>query len=1039
MAWINLPSISVTNGSEIVAVNDGTVTKNIKIGDALVINNYQPVEIFGVFADQLVLRGPWQNSNVNNASAVVMPTFGDFNAATQALRQAVVTTQGNFAELEKWFTQFGTIHFKGLDGSLHSARSFKQMDSDVEELEAKANDLVAELGARAYSRSYVAVKEAMEARKLTLAASGFIHTGTHYVHANGAYGTAVNEGLTCRWANTNYANTLWLGDLNDATYRVGESKTLYPLMNIAGHRVRLGLHYREVKFPQAPDGKVTFNKSTGVTTVHSDPAAAFAFAQGDTTGNTEVVINRVDMYGLEFWPREVTDGLYPFGDVQYQSASPINVPLTVNNDKPMSYFAAYPGDTSSRGTYWKLSELTFVQMAQVMNDPDTNAWYDESGKLIQFCFRQRTGLGAGNGDWGNIKPVSNDVLFNHGPIIKNRFSVQGELDDARVPSHANDGYFGSLSQKSRKELGVFSASPESPEVISLGNECYFYLLGTVPRLNQGAFHPSLNPMGAAEWIKQGDILGQWYLRPDFTKDTLLCFTPVTSATGSVGKRNTGKIGSTSGRPDGRFYDAIYASGQGGVIDWRLPARDMSGKEEAAKVFQKVVNGTYRGKQGLPLTKFVKGIDAEGSMGSGIYWNGADNPTGLTAEDVIVGSAIAVIYADGTSAHLGFVGYSLSAQAVRVVNAEGNEISVKRTSNRYMLTYASHISVSGNFTTLDVISPPEKILATPALASSWMGRWIHEIPKGVSQTYQLVRKMVTSGNTFTAPYTTNNGASWASQPLSIDGTTNSVTANWDGRHVWIVPYTAFAKQTKRSTNKPVFNGSEGLGDVLGTPLFNAPNGCLLQESLLGKVSTNDAPNSYWQMGVMSKRFYNDGKLASGGDSPQHEPLLAGTPNNNSPAVKALWHQASNNQQTSLNFLWNELVFDTDWRTPDKVWSGGSVSVAVGETFRAESSSAYAVAGLLMRCVKALTANATVLGAMHVSVGGDVISLSDGQTYFKVVNNGWSDDSTIRMIDGVGTFNNENGDTCLYGTDELAMPYGYTKNQAGAGKQVVGVDL
>ncbi|EGR1369688.1 hypothetical protein D9A30_01665 [Vibrio parahaemolyticus] len=54
-------------------------------------------------------------------------------------------------------------------------------------------------------------------------------------------------------------------------------------------------------------------------------------------------------------------------------------------------------------------------------------------------------------------------------------------------------------------------------------------------------------------------------------------------------------------------------------------------------------------------------------------------------------------------------------------------------------------------------------------------------------------------------------------------------------------------------------------------------------------------------------------------------------------------------------------------------------------------------------------------------------------------GWGDDSTVRIIDGIGTFINLNGDTCLYGTHELAIPYGYTKNKARAGSQVSGVDL
>ncbi|HAS6390115.1 TPA: hypothetical protein I7251_13905 [Vibrio vulnificus] len=871
------------------------------------------------------------------------------------------------------------------------------------------------------------------------AASGFIHTGTHYVHANGAYGTAVNEGLTCRWANTNYANTLWLGDLNDATYRVGESKTLYPLMNIAGHRVRLGLHYREVKFPQAPDGKVTFNKSTGVTTVHSDPAAAFAFAQGDTTGNTEVVINRVDMYGLEFWPREVTDGLYPFGDVQYQSASPINVPLTVNNDKPMSYFAAYPGDTSSRGTYWKLSELTFVQMAQVMNDPDTNAWYDESGKLIQFCFRQRTGLGAGNGDWGNIKPVSNDVLFNHGPIIKNRFSVQGELDDARVPSHANDGYFGSLSQKSRKELGVFSASPESPEVISLGNECYFYLLGTVPRLNQGAFHPSLNPMGAAEWIKQGDILGQWYLRPDFTKDTLLCFTPVTSATGSVGKRDTGKIGSTSGRSDGRLYDAIYASGQGGVIDWRLPARDMGGKEEAAKVFQQVVNGTYRGLEKLKRTWITPPI--------------AQTPS-YAATSIATKVGTQDLYKTGDVVSL----YDITTNQVLVTTVitgvRNGAIDVRDTFSRLIgeahivVTTETNISVSSNFTQLNVLGSPLDILATLALAGGWGGTWINNIPDGTTKQFAYSRKNISKvGDGTDAVTTTNRGGTWSASGISTTPNTDNIFGG-SGQSVaagviYVIPYTAFAKQTRPSTNKAVFNASEGLGDVWASGDNYLSQGNGLIESLLGKVGKDNQDGNQERRYTLKQYQIAANALKVAANPNTHEPIDLKAPINDSPAVKTLWYQTSDNQRLGLSFAYNELVWNP--MTTQRVLDSGATLYTAqnGILYRFENAAFGSYQGLTVRCLRTTSLSAGTLPLYFTRYDNYIIDGNmSAAPIFEVVKHGrygWGDDSTVRIVDGQSTFINLNGDLCLYGTDELAMPYGYTKNQAGAGKQVVGVDL
>ncbi|HBH7890704.1 TPA: hypothetical protein KDX54_000093 [Vibrio vulnificus] len=772
----------------------------------------------------------------------------------------------------------------------------------------------------------------------------------------------------------------------------------------------------------------------------------------------EVVINRVDMAGLEFSKQKAREYLYPYGMIQSKATTVDGVATTEDTVRPITYFAVFEGDTTSRGRGWKLADLTFVQLATIMSNPDHNAWYNEAGELIQFRCRQRTIAGLGNGDWGATNIGINAAKDRYLGFATNTFvHAQGALDTVTAVNSVTSRIYESNVSGHTDEVGVYKVNNDSGAT-AVDGECYFYVLATVPRLNQGAYHPSFNPMGCEAWRSNSGYGVTWTGLSSGGQAVGIASHVSISVAGAFNINMNGHAKGTPGdiprigiygdikgvangfpRSDGRAFDAIYASGQGGVIDWRLPARDMSGKEEAAKVFQKVVNGTYRGLERLPLTKFVDAADAEGSMNKNIYWHGGSNPTGLTAKDAIVGSAIAAVYEDGTSAHLGFVGKHLSDSSVEVVDANGKGIAVKRTSNRYMITYYTNISVSGNFTTLDVVGSPEEILATPALANGWIGRRIPKIPDG-STGQALTRKRVDSGN-INRTYTTNNGVTWTSNSVAFDTVTNSdKTTAWSADAVNLYGYTAFAKQTKNSTNKPVLNGSDGLGDVIADSVYHTQYGALLVESLIGKVPTNDRAPELTYL-TLTKRMVNPSGAMNDASVhlPKHEPVDITAPTNNSPAVKALWCQASNNQQATLNFLWNEMVFDTNWRTPDKVWSGGSVSVAVGETFRAESSSAYAVAGLLMRCVKAVTANASVLGAMHVSVGGDVISLSDGQTYFKVVNNGWSDDSTIRIIDGVGTFNNENGDTCLYGTDELAMSYGYTKNQAGAGKQVVGVDL
>ncbi len=1194
MTWITLPSVSVQNGSKIVTVNN-TQTTNIKVGDALLIGNYQPVEIAGVFATQLSLRTNWSNAAQANASAVVLPTFGDFNAATQALRQATQVTQGNFKTLEDWGTKFGNITFEGQDNSKHTARTLLQMDADVSELEEQANNLIVSLSGRNFTLSKAILDAMRSGNKEQYAASGFIHTGLQ--HKDTASIEGINEGLwTYIHESDSYRQSLRLGRLRANANSVGTSKEDFAVMNVAGFTSVLFSGVNDgfqIKFPDAPNGTVVSDSSgncrgTGKPTLdlskEVDPkygdvadsvneavARAFegelgngdfrngltgwAFANGmeiipnhsagvtrfniktagngqcnnDTANNRlvrglkykatiyvadssgtfflstlkdsaidqqhalkngwneieftmgdslypvrksnaqagqyidigffsvtalteEVVINRVDMAGLEFSKQKAREYLYPYGMIQSKATTVDGVATTEDTIRPITYFAVFDGDTTSRGRGWKLADLTFVQLATIMSNPEHNAWYNEAGELMQFRCRQRTVAGLGNGDWRVANPKGDILSF--GTENLTRVAAQGGLDNPAGTSSGGNFFAGYTftGHNKKPEVGMFTVSSNSGEYQAPDGECYFYVLATVPRLNQGVYHPSFNPMGAdkaANVAHTGSVF--WYELGNETVTTLKTF--LSRSAGGIGHNGSGwgSISSNiSGRPDGRFYDAIYASGQGGVIDWRLPARDMSGKEEAAKVFQKVVNGTYRGIEKLVKTRFFDGayvgyfsaentshalFTTEASGGGGINFHG----NGLTVGKPVIAwqPSSGLVGYGSVSGTNGYLRLRQGDANRGIENHQAGFLASGGTANPwyFALVEDTGVSVSGNFTTLDVIGSTERILATPALANGWVGRWIPDwVPTTPSQP--MTRKWL-SGN-IAKTHTSDLGGSWSNTAnTGGDDVTNKANTYQNSNHdlVQILHYKIFAKQTKGSVNKSVLNGSEGVGDVCAMDRYTTFNGASFVESLIGKVPISSSQRTYAELMLQEATKTNEGKLAF----VTHTALTLDTPTNNSPAVKALWHQASNNQQATLNLLWNELIFDTNWRTPDKVWSGGSVSVAVGETFRAESSSAYAVAGLLMRCVKALTANATVLGAMHVSVGGEVTSLTDGQTYFKVVNNGWSDDSTIRIIDGVGTFNNENGDACLYGTDELAMHYGYTKNQAGAGKQVVGVDL
>ncbi|EGR1219992.1 hypothetical protein BBN03_02695 [Vibrio parahaemolyticus] len=790
----------------------------------------------------------------------------------------------------------------------------------------------------------------------------------------------------------------------------------------------------------------------------------------------EVVINRVDLFGFEYFLEEISKAnpfVYPYGCIQSKLTS-IEGIATKESNRPITYYSVFDGDTTSKGKGVDFWAATDDQKIAFVSNPDHNIYLLDDGRLVQWRVRQRTIAGIGNGKWRNINPVGigattaeNILNWDGGTRVK----AQAGGD---VVMTGSTGYFTSYQLKQyndKPELGVFTARYASNCV---DYECYFHVCGVVPRLNQGAYHPSFNPMGSASVLETTgrDWSRKWYAVDAVPlKNTADCF-DFTGANRTSYPYLVGKVvGSTAssstlsgsiaagdkfcGRPDGKFYDAIYASGQGGVIDYRLSAWDMSSKEEASKIFQKVVNGSYRGEELLTKTKVfgsTQGATYQGVV-SGMYkWNasaadfvisdgalgtsGASAPIiGWLVQESKVFPVTYLFQASGSSTTQIYCGQSAWE------NTKPNGVVQDIVSNKPMY-FVQHITtnipVSGDFTQVDVIGEPANILTTPALANGWIGSWNHKFHTNYN-TIVGTRKNVLGA--VARRYTDNLGTAWGSDSPAWDSAKNTFVASSlqpTGR-VEIWEYTAFAKQTKSSTNKPVLNGVEGLGGVYATARGHKDDAVLLAESFMGKVLTSTAA-PYAQLKVFENtRFGSTGIINQYPIAGSHSPIGIIAPNNDSPAVKALWYQTADNQQCSLNFAWNELVWKNlivkDVNTASSPVKQGEVYVIKadvplkGQIFKANGNNAgWNWSGMYMGDE----------GEVYYG-GGDSVSLDTTVKSYQGKSDGWGDDSTVRIIDGIGTFINLNGDTCLYGTHELAIPYGYTKNKARACSQVSGVDL
>ncbi|EGR3070236.1 hypothetical protein DMW20_11790 [Vibrio parahaemolyticus] len=852
---------------------------------------------------------------------------------------------------------------------------------------AKLAAFIQESSWKQYAQSEANMKAMRTLASNEFAASGFVHYGKHASDKN-AFPT-INEGMWQTGLGAGDQNLILIGGGSSSSYNGGTSKTTYPVTTIAGfvsNILHIGTTTQDcsaIKFPEAPDGTVTYNKATGAVNKHPDTTTAFDYA--NTSADIEVVINRVDMFGFEYFLEEVTE-VFPYGCIQ-SKATTIEGIATKDSTRPDTYFAVFDGDITSKGKCVVWDDLTKEQKAKIVSNPDHNLFLMNDGRLVQWRVRQRTVAGIGNGDWSYLNPAASGTDASYISFVKGQNVRPQGIQDTVKPVGSGWGAFATKNSGNtwiEENQGIFQGSntgkPEDA-TIAVDGECYFLVCGVVPRLNQGAYHPSFNPMGAKRWnTTTTNAAGEpWYGAISLVGSSISdCFKQVDAKTDSTTKaaaQASGNIGTYSGRPDNKFYDAIYSSGQGGVIDYRLSAWDMSSKEEASKIFQKVVNGSYRGKEQLVETRLDFFLSASASNASIHHANGRivsyDDVVGFVADTANFGVGTTEVLCWNVTKNLDY------SQYLAVYN--GDLYCITRgvdAGDKMMLTVKTNIPASGDFTQVDVIGSPSEILATPDLANGWLGGWVAAIPPSAPAFYATRKALKVP---VLRQYTTNNGASWSSdsEPL-FDMTWNGRKGTYAANQVTLWTYTAFAKQTKSSSNKKVLNGSEGVGDVWASADNFLIQGNGLIESLLGKVGKDDQDGEQERRLSLTSHFFTpEGNLKGGSGYQIHSALGLQKPLNDSSAVKALWYQTATNDQVGLNFAYNELKYKDGVENP---W---------GDT-----------------------------------VAGTKYSNPHGQ---------------VRITDGKGTYVNLNGDTCLYGSNELAIPYGYIKNKARAGKQVAGVDF
>ena len=915
MAAFTASQAKVDNGSKVVQINSGESVSNVRGGDFLVIAN-AVVEINRAYigADNkgyFELVKNWPNSNQSNQPCIVIPTTAEFKTIVAALNEANALVNDNYQAMQAWQTQMGTVTFVNKDKTTTTVKTLKQIEADN----------LAQMNAyHPYPWAMRKVEfDAMRAANNEKYASGFVYFGKN---KNYPSHIPINEGLT---ANADLDFLILGVDETSPNDNIGQSRENNPVINIAGVLTRIQNLSSEtarskVLLPPAEEGKRTYDSNTGTSVVHATSDIAFA----SETDTNKVVMARQDMWGFEGCLREISDEdpfVYQFGNAQSQSATINGVATTDDNVRPLTYFAWFHGDTNTRGKGVNWQMASEAQRTKIASDPENNIIYDDAtGKFYQWTVFGASFAGMGNGNWYDLNSMRSGQLQMAGTGVNQRLHPKGTWDERPQNGDTSRYYAATLNTTYNPNPyeGIFTAQPST----QFGVECYFLVCGTVNRLNKGGNHISHNPYGAAKLTSDNGQAGYpWHVKTNNGgirggSSPSTCFGVSTGsypyASGYV-YPGTGNVdGLPSNREDGGYFDALTASGYGGVTrDMRYAAQRVSSKDYS-RVYEQLIQGKYRGREPSFFTILAKNTFTSGTK---TYVNREYNYSTLNRR-LNIGDRIRLI--DNNT------GQWVTKTITSVVgNQAGFSGSVAVVQDQLVVWELTNDfpDVSGVFMHADVIGDPEQIWQCDDLKRGWLGSYITEVPKGQSQFYPFSR--VNIDETLIRTYTDDLGATWVRDTVSSPLTPNGRSENWDSTRIGIYHYYCNARFTVPVETAEIDGVKNGVGHIFASSRGNTlTSGRELGFSLVGKAVNSATGFREQSLNLINIGIRNDlSKFSS--DSlaplPSHPPIEL-TGSSGVVAFKALDYRVIKDKQAHLQFAATELRHNgTDWGDDGKIVS------------------------------------------------------------------------------------------------------------------------
>ncbi|TMO70047.1 hypothetical protein, partial [Pseudoalteromonas aurantia] len=219
------------------------------------------------------------------------------------------------------------------------------------------------------------------------------------------------------------------------------------------------------------------------------------------TSTESVITSRKDLVFLETWHEKISDKdvVYPLGNVQYGGTT--FYAMTMDSSPAgiaQGYSAFGEWDTAKTGRGHQWTTLTDTQKKKFIDNPENNIYYDsEADELIQVRYRIRVVEGSG-ADWDGYRAADNTGTMRYSAnrhIKPWGFNADGHTRGDYLSGDyfffVNKEHWESFDGSQSGSFGV--RQQEAPYYSERG--CNAVPIALVQRMNQGAYHPTYNPMG----------------------------------------------------------------------------------------------------------------------------------------------------------------------------------------------------------------------------------------------------------------------------------------------------------------------------------------------------------------------------------------------------------------------------------------------------------------------------------------------------------------------------------------------------------------